>query len=87
MSNPVPIFTFNHNLSGTYIDNVSKTAGTPISAPFIRTEKGNTVRFAANGEINGYGILSGVKTIIIWIKPTTNTKLILAESWSCWTLI
>jgi len=78
----VMIFEFNKGQSGTLIDSVSKTAGTLTAGTggFKKTEKGLAMEFDGSAtDIDSGVTLTGVKTIVIFSKITTNTKLLLDD--------
>jgi hypothetical protein len=57
-------------------DRVSATIPTNTGVVMVGTEKGIALRFGATDDLDGYGVVSGVKTIALVIRPTANTKLL-----------
>jgi hypothetical protein len=69
------IFNVDFN-TGSFKDRVSGTLPTNTGVEFTRQEKGLAGRFGATDDLDGYGTVSGVKTIALIIRPTADTKLI-----------
>ena len=74
------IFLWNEGQSGTLIDSVSGIQGTLSSGSFKKTEKGLAMLFDGSAtDLDSNITLTGVKTIIMFIKPSANTKLLLDD--------
>ena len=58
------------------IDKTSGTVPTNTSVVFRRLEKGYAAHFSAAADLDGFGTVTGVKTVVMVIKPTANTKLL-----------
>ena len=70
------ILDINFN-KGKFKNEVSGIIPTNSNVVVKVTEKGRSAYFSSTSELNGYGILSGAKTVAMVIKPTDNSKLLL----------
>lgn len=57
-------------------DKISGTIPINSSVVFRRLEKGYSAHFSSTADLNTFGIVTGVKTIIMMLKPTSDTKLL-----------
>ncbi len=57
-------------------DKISGVIPVNTSVIFRRLEKGHTAYFSSTADLDGFGVIAGVKTIVMVIKPTADTKLL-----------
>lgn len=57
-------------------DKISGVIPVNTSVIFRRMEKGHTAYFSSTADLDGFGVIAGVKTIAMVIKPTADTKLL-----------
>ena len=69
------LFEFAPN-TRSFLDKTSGTVPTNTSVVFRRLEKGHAAHFSAAADLDGFGVVEGVKTIAMVVKPTANTKLL-----------
>ncbi len=69
------IFQFTPN-TRSFMDNTSGVVPTNTSVVFKRLEKGFAAHFSPTADLDTFGIVEGVKTVVMVIKPTANTKLL-----------
>jgi hypothetical protein len=62
--------------TGSFKDRVTGTLPTNTGVVMAVTEKGTAGRWGATDDLDDYGIVSGVKTIALIIRPTGDTKLL-----------
>ena len=61
---------------GTLIDSINNTIGTNTNGIFKQSDKGRAIYLDSTSELDDYGIVSGVKTIAMFVKPTNNSTII-----------
>ena len=70
-----PIFQFTPN-SRQFMDRISGSVPANTSVVFRRLEKGYSAYFNNTADLDSFGVVTGVKTIAMVIKPTADTKLL-----------